>query len=219
MTAHYELLHYWRERSQWPLLSLNHKQDGNGKGRELWETLAAPDSDLDAQLDAGNWLESCGPRILGIAQKMMMGYLLSGAERAYLYWWRKRMGIPTPKSGRSMSASRAHEVRLPPLRVTVYKAICVVLKQSPTPLHEKEITRLVAMASPPLAEHIKGFHRQVHATLWKRQGTGVCERVAPATWRFNGNAAHSKQTPLDWAAEGRSPAPYERVDKVAYLHG
>jgi hypothetical protein len=83
-------------------------------------------------------------------------------------------------------------VKLTPYRVTVYKAICVVLERSPTPLHEKEITRLVAVAYPPLAEHIKGFHRQVHSALCKRQRNGVCERVAPATWRFNGNAVHSK---------------------------
>ncbi len=191
-TAHYELLHYWRERSQWPLLSLNHKWDGDGKGRELWETLAAPGSDLDAQLDAGNWLERCGPRILGIAQKMMMGEHLTVADAGYLHWWRKRMGIPTPKSGHRMSSSQAHEVKLTPYRVTVYKAICVVLERSPTPLHEKEISRLVAGAYPPLAEHIKGFHRQVHSALCKRQRNGVCERVAPATWRWNGKGVHSK---------------------------
>ncbi len=120
-----------------------------------------------------------------------MGYLLSEAERAYLYWWRKRMGIPTPKSGHRMSSSQAHEVKLTPYRVTVYKAICVVLERSPTPLHEKEITRLVAVAYPPLAEHIKGFQRQVHAALCKRQKNGVCERVAPATWRWNGGNSQS----------------------------
>ncbi len=185
-TAHYELLHYWRERAQWPLLSLNQKYDDDPGGRELWETLAAPDTDLDAQLDASMWLERCGPQILGIARKVMIGETLTSAERAYLHWWRRRMGIPTPKSGRRLSSARAHEIRLPPLRMTVYKAICVVLAQSPTPLHEKEISRLVAVAYPPLAEHIKGFHRQVHTTLCKRQRNGVCERVAPATWRWNG---------------------------------
>ncbi|MEE9203291.1 MAG: hypothetical protein V3U31_08865 [Dehalococcoidia bacterium] len=191
-TAHYELLHYWRERAKWPLLSLNHKQDGNGKGRELWETLAAPDSDLDAQLDASMWLERCGPRILGIARKMMIGETLTEAERGYLHWWRRRMGIATPRSGHKMMSSQAHEVSLPPLKVTVYKAICVVLERSPTPLHERVIARLVAATYPPLAETIKGFHRQVHTTLCKRQRNGVCERVAPATWRFNGKGIHSK---------------------------
>ncbi len=191
MTAHYELLHYWRERSQWPLLSLNQKYDDDPRGRELWETLAAPDSDLDAQLDAGMWLERCGPRILGIAQKMMMGYLLTEAERAYLHWWRKRMGIPTPKSGHRLSSSQAHEVKLTPYRVTVYKAICVVLERSPTPLHEKDIARLVAAEYPPLAQRIKSFDRQVHTTLLKRQRNGVCERVAPATWRWNSGNSQS----------------------------
>ncbi|MEE9201605.1 MAG: hypothetical protein V3U31_00230, partial [Dehalococcoidia bacterium] len=154
--------------------------------RELWETLAAPEADLDAQLDAGMWLERCGPRILGIARKMMIGETLTEAERSYLHWWRRRMGIATPRSGHRLSSALAHDVQLPPLRVTVYKAICVVLEQSPVPLHEKEICRLVAASYPPLARDIKNFNRQVHSTLCKRQRNGVCERVAPATWRFNG---------------------------------
>ena len=193
-TAYYELLHYWRERAVWPLLSLNQKYDHDPQGRELWETLRAPETDLDAQLDASTWLERCSDRILGIARKMMIGEMLTEAERGYLAWWRRRMGIPGPRSGHRMSSSRAHEVRLPPLRVTVYKAICAVLKQCPTPMHEKEIARLVAVAYPPLAQHIRNFNRQVHTTLIKRQGNGVCERVAPATWRFNGNSGHGEQS-------------------------
>ena len=87
------------------------------------------------------------------------------------------------------STYQAHEVKLPPLRVTVYKAICMVLAQSLTPLHERELTELVATAYPPLVESIKGkFNRQIHVTLIKRQRNGVCERVAPATWRFTGNS-------------------------------
>jgi hypothetical protein len=121
---------------------------------------------------------------------MMVGEPLTPGERAYLRWWRRRMGIPGPRSGKRMSSSQAHEVRLSPLRVTVYRAICVVLGRSPTPLHEKEIARLVADAYPPLAQRVKNFNRQVHTTLIKRRGNGVCERVAPATWRFSGTGAH-----------------------------
>lgn len=63
-TARYELFHYWREQARWPRLSLNQKRDNDGEyGRELWETLAAPASDLDAQLDAKTWLERCPPRL------------------------------------------------------------------------------------------------------------------------------------------------------------
>jgi hypothetical protein len=189
-TAHYELCHYWRERARWPLLSLNQRYNDDPQGRELWETLAAPDNDLDAQLDAGNWLENCGPRILGIAQKLMVGETLTVADGGYLHWWRRRMGIPTPKSGQRMHSSQAHEVKLMPYRITVYKAICAVLEKSPTPLHEREIARLVAVAYPPLVHRIKGkFNRQVHSVLCKRQRNGVCVRVAPATWRFNGGSS------------------------------
>jgi hypothetical protein len=148
------------------------------------------------------WLERCGPRILGIARKMMMGETLTVAERGYLHWWRRRMGIATPRCGHTMRSSQAHEVGLPPLRVTVYQAICQVLERSPTPLHEKDIARLVAEEYPPLTRRIKNFHRQVHTTLIKRQYNGVCQRVAPATWRWNGG--NSRGQPTAASAEGHA---------------
>lgn len=201
VTARYELLHYWRERARWPCLSFNQKRDGDEDGRELWETLADTSGpDLDAQLDASNWLERCPDKVLRAARKLAEGEPLTEAERGYLAWWRGRMGIPTPRSGHRLSSSQAHQTQLPPLRVTVYKAVCAVLAQSPTPLHEKEIAQLVAGVYPPLAEHIKNFNRQVHTTLCKRQRNGVCERVAPATWRFNGEG----QTPSGGLLTGRA---------------
>lgn len=131
------------------------------------------------------------------ARKLAEGEPLTEAEKGYLCWWWRRIGVPTPRSGHRMNSSQAPEVRLPPLRVTVYKAICVVMEQSPTPLHEKEIAQLVAVAYPPLAEHIKNFNRQVHTTLIKRQRNGVCERVAPATWRLNrGGSSEGRECPM-----------------------
>lgn len=178
VTARYELSHYWRERAHRPHISLNKELqgDGNGKVRELWETLAAPEADLDAQLNARIWLAGCSDKVMGIARKLAEGETLTESERGYIAWWRRRVGIPTPRSGHKKSSSQAHEIKLPLLRVTVYRAICVVLGRSPTPLHEKEIVRLVAEAYPPLARSIKNFNRQMHATLCKRQRNGVCER-------------------------------------------
>jgi hypothetical protein len=118
----------------------------------------------------------------------MMGEPLTEAERGYLHWWRRRNGIPTPRSGHRMHPARAHEVRLPPPRVTVYEAICRVLKESPAPLHEREIARLVGEGYPPLAQHIRDLEDRVSATLHKRRKSRPFDRVAPATWCWNGTS-------------------------------
>ena len=185
--AQFELWHYWRERSHQPSVSLNEQHDnGNGKGRELWETIAAPEVDLEAQIDAKIWLESCPDRVKTIARKQVEGETLTERESGYMSWWRKRVGIREPFSDHKVASSEAHEVRLPTLRVTVYAAICAVLARSSTPLHERQITELVAAAYPPLVESIKGkFNRRIHVTLIKRQKT-VFRRVAPATWILAG---------------------------------
>ena len=96
------------------------------------------------------------------------------------------MGIREPFSDQKVASSEAQEVKLPTLRVTLYAAICAVLARSSTPLHERQITDLVAAAYPPLVANIKGkFNRRIHVTLIKRQRT-VFKRVAPATWILAG---------------------------------
>ncbi|MEK7776998.1 MAG: hypothetical protein AAB303_00010, partial [Chloroflexota bacterium] len=168
-TARFELGHYWRERAHRRALSLDRENDGNGHA--LWETLPAPEVDLDAQLDAGRWLHGCSQKVMGIARKLVEGEPLTEAERGYLHFWRKRQGIPTPRSS-----------------ISLRQAICVVLEQSPTPLHWKEIAWLVAEAYPPLSKSIKKFNLRVQNTLIKWQRNGVWERVAPGTWRLNGTS-------------------------------
>ena len=186
-TAHYELCHYWRERSHQPHVSLNEQHDnGDGKGRELWETIAARAVDLEAQMDAKIWLEGCPDRVKTIARKQVEGNILTERESGYMSWWRQRVGIRQPFSDQRAASSEAQEVKLPPPRVTVYAAICAVLARNCAPLHERQITELVAAAYPPLVDSVKGnFHRRIHTTLIKRRNT-VFRRVAPATWILAG---------------------------------
>lgn len=171
--ARFELGHYWQEQRRRHTLSLDRENDGNGG--QLRQTIAAPEVDLDAQLDAGRQRQRCPQKIKNIARKLVEGTPLTEAERGYLHFWRKKEGIPTPRSTTSLR-----------------QAINVVLERSSVPLHWHEINQIVAEEYPPLAKSIRKFKWRVQNTLYEWDKQMMWERVAPGTWRAMGKStAHS----------------------------
>lgn len=90
--AQYECQKYYRQlKRRHRELSLNIMlNDGDGDGTELGDTLLDNKAiDLDARLDARNWLLNCPRRLVSIGVKILSGRPLTNSEHQYLYRFRR----------------------------------------------------------------------------------------------------------------------------------
>ena len=91
--ASYTVLAYWREIMRLPAItSLNGTvDDGDGNETELCQMLADDKAiDIEAWLDAKQWLYRAPLRLIKIAYKKVSGLPLADSERKYLYEQRKK---------------------------------------------------------------------------------------------------------------------------------
>lgn len=91
--ASYTVMAYWRDLMRKPtILSLNGElSDGDGDTTELWQTLADDRAiDLEAWLDAKQWLLGCPKRLVQIACKRYIGKPLNNKEDCYLRRFRQK---------------------------------------------------------------------------------------------------------------------------------
>jgi len=91
--ASYTVMAYWRDLMRKPtILSLNGELDnGDGDTVELWQTLADDRAiDLEAWVDAKQWLLGCPKALVRIAYKRANGKALSTYERLYLCRFRQK---------------------------------------------------------------------------------------------------------------------------------
>jgi hypothetical protein len=90
--ASYTVLEYWREIMRLPpITSLNETvDDGDGNETEFYQMLADDKAiDIEAWLDAKQWLYRAPPRLVKIAYKKVSGLALTDSERHYLERFRK----------------------------------------------------------------------------------------------------------------------------------
>jgi hypothetical protein len=91
--ASYTVMAYWRDRMRKPtILSLNGESDnGDGDIIELWQTLADDRAiDIEAWLDAKQWLLGCPKRLVQVATKRAIGKRLNIKDERYLERWRQK---------------------------------------------------------------------------------------------------------------------------------
>jgi len=91
--ASYVVMEYWHtEKRNGRLISLNTEiDDGEGDTIELIDTIADDSAiDLEAWVDARNWLLGCPKRLVVIAHKRVSGIALDNADKLYLSKWRKK---------------------------------------------------------------------------------------------------------------------------------
>lgn len=93
--AVYECKRYWRRlRKSSLILSLNSIIEESDGTIELIDCI--PDDkivDLDARLDARNWLLAAPKRLLGIAVKRVKGRVLTNKEHQYLWRFRHKKNL------------------------------------------------------------------------------------------------------------------------------
>jgi hypothetical protein len=90
--ASYTVLAYWRHIMRLPpITSLNGTvDDGEGNETELCQMLADDKAiDVEAWLDARQWLHRAPPRLVKIAYKKVSGLPLADSEKHYLERFRK----------------------------------------------------------------------------------------------------------------------------------
>ena len=91
--ASYVVMEYWHsEKRNGKIISLNTTiDDGEGDTIELIDTIADDSAiDLEAWVDAKNWLLGCPKRLVAIAHKRVSGILLDPKEKMYLGRYRQR---------------------------------------------------------------------------------------------------------------------------------
>ncbi len=95
--ASYVVMEYWHtEKRNGRLISLNTEiDDGEGDTIELIDTIADDSAiDLEAWVDARNWLLGCPKRLVVIAHKRVSGIALNGNDQRYLNRYQKQLKLP-----------------------------------------------------------------------------------------------------------------------------